>query len=99
MQTLIDMVTDAVEGAYRADDDSRAQMRRMALAAIKAVQENEMTLETALGLLADCHTRDDDLAGFVVFPPSDYRSGWHAQNYVTAWEVVRRHLCRNVSPA
>ena len=62
---LEEQVADAIEAAYRNDDDSRAAMKRMALAAITAVREamREPTKEMVLsGDIAkeDCIDSDWD---------------------------------------
>lgn len=57
----------------------------------KKPTEGMMGLVDALRLLSDCHTRDDDLAGFVVHSHGDLM--FHSQaDYIRAWEAVRHAI-------
>jgi hypothetical protein len=54
-----------------------------------------MNIDKALLILAQVHTRDDRLAGFVVeMGASPYASApWISQaDYIDAWKTVREHL-------
>ena len=52
-----------------------------------------MTLYEALNVLADCHTRPDDLAGFTYNGVADTMMHGHAR-HLEAWETVLRELGR-----
>lgn len=61
------------------------------------MSEKEMTLEHALRILADCHTRDDALSGFVV--EMSPHMHWHSQHdYIQAWAELRKHIGLQVDP-
>ncbi len=53
-----------------------------------------MDLNQALHVLAEIHTRDDHVTGFVVekFPKSFDASRWTQGDYIEAWKAVREHL-------
>jgi hypothetical protein len=53
---------------------------------------DEMELDLALVILADGHTRDDELAGFVVHQSRDTWSRWSDAEYIGAWKTVREYL-------
>lgn len=59
-----------------------------------------MTLDQALNILADFHTRDDDQVGFVVHMSAGHHyAPWRSDaDYVTAWRTVRAHLRRSIEP-
>jgi hypothetical protein len=50
-----------------------------------------MPLSTALLILADIHTRDDDQVGYIVELGArpDYGCRWSMAEYIEAWGVVR----------
>lgn len=50
----------------------------------------KMSLEKACYVLAQAHTRDDDVAGYVVeMVSSGFFSGFSQADYVEAWGVIR----------
>lgn len=60
-----------------------------------------MTLNEALSILADVHTRDDAYTGFVVMAgatwrPHEYKCS-QAQ-YILAWETVRKEIHLQTEP-
>jgi hypothetical protein len=57
-----------------------------------------MSLDKALFILADTHTRDDDLAGFVVMAGARPEFRFSQSDYIQAWGTVRRHLHMPVDP-
>lgn len=57
-----------------------------------------MTLDDALNILADFHTRDDDVAGFRVHKMGIYGAHWSPSDYIEAWKTVRAYLHRSVEP-
>lgn len=60
-----------------------------------------MTLDLALRVLADVHTRDDLQFGFIVSAgahPYDHLTPWSPSDYLEAWRVVRAHLGLQVEP-
>jgi len=58
-----------------------------------------MILNEALRVLADGHTRDDDLVGFTVSPMWDDYGRWSRADYIEAWKTVRQHLGMKSEPA
>lgn len=56
-----------------------------------------MELDTALRILADMHTDEDRVSGFVVHAMVR-RIFWSQAEYVEAWETVRKHLHMPVEP-
>lgn len=65
-------------------------------------QEPElMPLSRALHVLAETHTRDDSIVGFVVEPYASIGSSAsrHSQyDYIEAWRAVRAHLHMQIDP-
>lgn len=58
-----------------------------------------VTINEALRVLADLHTRDDHVTGFVVeMHPSFTMSFWTQEDYVTAWKIVRERLHMQTEP-
>lgn len=60
-----------------------------------------MELEEALHIIANIHTRDDEVTGFVVLAGAQWRpfeTQWSQEQYVKAWEVVRRHTFMQTKP-
>jgi hypothetical protein len=57
----------------------------------------DMSLERALNILADFHTRDDSFAGFTVHQ-TGYDMRWSQHDYVEAWKVVRVYIHRETEP-
>lgn len=57
-------------------------------------------LEKALHILATCHTRDDDLTGFVVeyVPSLEYGFEFTRADYIQAWKAVREHIHLQTEP-
>ena len=60
-----------------------------------ADEQEQMSLDKALYILASIHTRDDHEVGFVVvagavpdFPLTEFGTG----DYIEAWRTVREHL-------
>ena len=52
-----------------------------------------MPLQKALFVLADIHTREDDLIGFVVMPGCSLgTTRWSSADYIEAWESVRYNV-------
>ena len=54
-----------------------------------------MDIGSAIRLLCEVHTRDDDRVGFTVemgATPSHGPSHWHEDNYVEAWRALRRAI-------
>lgn len=58
-----------------------------------------MDTDRALAILADSHTRDDDLVGFVVEAGGAPAPWISMSDYLEAWKVVRRHIGRQVLTA
>ena len=61
--------------------------------------ERKMSLERALTILARIHTRDDDLAGFVIVMDADLEPWVSRSQYIELWEVVRRYVHLQTEPA
>lgn len=57
-------------------------------------EDLEMTLDRALVILADVHTRDDDLAGFLVEVGPTFMLRYGQDEYIEAWRIVREHIRR-----
>ena len=60
-----------------------------------------MTLDHALRILADVHTKDDHQVGFVFMVGAHAQNGmtqWSVGDHLTAWKVVRKHLHMQVDP-
>lgn len=57
-----------------------------------------MTLDEALQILAESHTRDDDFSGFTVESTRDPLGRWTRYEYVEAWKAVRQHLHLQTEP-
>lgn len=51
-----------------------------------------MTLFKALHILAESHTRDDDLTGYVVGYGFDRHGRFTQGEYIEAWGVVREQM-------
>ena len=62
--------------------------------------ERVVTLNEALRVLADFHTRDDAVTGFVVetHPRSFDASFWTQADYIQAWKLVRERLHMQTEP-
>lgn len=61
-----------------------------------------MTLDQALHVLAEIHTKDDDATGFVLLigaHANDYRTQWTQADHIEAWRVVRQHLHMQTQPS
>lgn len=58
-----------------------------------------MTLDKALLVLAESHTRDNDFSGFTVESTRDRYVRWSDHDYIEAWKIVRQHLHLQVEPA
>lgn len=58
-----------------------------------------MSLCSAMSLLAEAHTRDDELVGFTIetFPHIGIRFGW--AEYIEAWRAVREAVGRPTAPS
>lgn len=60
-----------------------------------------MTLDQALRVLADIHTKDDHQVGFVFMVGATAHRGltqWSVDDHINAWRVVRQHLHMTVDP-
>ena len=59
--------------------------------------EGTMTLNKALTILVEAHTRDDPATGFQILPTAEltFVSG----SYPGAWEVVRKYLGFGTEPS
>jgi len=58
-----------------------------------------MPLGRALHILADIHTKDDDVTGFVVSMVGwSHLYGVSQPDYVRAWESVRAHIHLQTEP-
>jgi hypothetical protein len=60
-----------------------------------------MTLFQAIRILAETHTRDDGVTGFVVMAgvgPHDYGNPHPVDRYMEAWQVVREQAYMQVAP-
>ena len=59
--------------------------------------EGKMTLNEALTILVEAHTRDDPAIGFKILPTAEltFVSG----SYPGAWEVVRKYLGFETEPS
>lgn len=57
-----------------------------------------MTLFNALLILANTHTREDSLTGFIVEITSPYTSRYSREEYIEAWKVVREQLNLQTEP-
>ncbi len=60
-----------------------------------------MTLFSALRIIAETHTRDDDAVGFVIevgASPMSYASPHPPERYNEAWRVVREQLNMQTEP-
>jgi hypothetical protein len=59
-----------------------------------------MTLDKALHILAEVHTRDDDLTGFVVewAPSPSFMWQFSKAEYFEAWRTVRAHIHYQTEP-
>ena len=60
-----------------------------------------MPLSKALHILADIHTRDDDVTGFTVQHGAGwhpYLSRWSQDDYIRAWAAVRAHIHLQTEP-
>jgi len=57
-------------------------------------------LDQALRILAEVHTDQDDVTGFVVHMGAtpEMRAPWHHKHYAEAWKAVRAHLGLPVDP-
>ena len=59
-----------------------------------------VTINEALRVLADMHTRDDDQVGFVVeYSPNPHLSFWTQDEYIKAWQMVRERLHMKTEPS
>lgn len=61
-----------------------------------------MELSKALYILATCHTRDDEVVGFVVQMGIRGPEPWDPFSqgeYIEAWKVVRQHAHMQTEPA
>lgn len=60
-----------------------------------------MPLSKAVYVLADIHTRDDNVTGFVVLggaTPSMTGYKWTDSDYLRAWESLRAHSHMQIEP-
>ena len=58
-----------------------------------------MPLSKALYILADVHTRDDDVTGFVILAgATPHYSQWSTGDYMRAWEALRAHIHLQTEP-
>jgi len=59
-----------------------------------------VTINEALRVLADFHTRDDHVMGFVVetHPCSFDVSFWSQADYIQAWKIVRERVHMQTEP-
>lgn len=60
-----------------------------------------MTLDKALQVLADIHTKDDHQVGFVFMVGATAQNGmtrWSVNDHLQAWRAVREHLHMQVDP-
>ena len=60
--------------------------------------EPEMTLDKALSILANVHTKEDYRVGFTVESSPSLPHRWSGYEYVTAWKTVRKHLHLPIDP-
>ena len=55
-----------------------------------------MDIGSAIRLLCEVHTKDNDDSGFVVnvgaHPQRHLHSDWHVDNYLRAWNTLRRAI-------
>ena len=61
-----------------------------------------MTLDQALHVLAEIHTRDDDLTGFVLMVGAEAdgsNTKWTKSDHLEAWRRVREVLHMQIKPA
>ncbi len=60
-----------------------------------------MSLDEAMHIITETHTRDDRQAGFVVEVGASYHSPtcrWSPDEYMEAWRTMRRHLHLRTEP-
>jgi len=62
-----------------------------------ADDEGTMTLQEALTVLVEAHTRDDPKTGFMVLPTAELT--FVSDSYPGAWEVVRKYLGLETEPS
>lgn len=59
-----------------------------------------MTLDTAIHILCEMHTRDDERVGVLVYPTASYEFRRFSQSdVIKAWGVLREHDHRPTAPA
>lgn len=78
----------------------RARLNALRAQLATNAETTAMTLEKALHILANAHTRDDDLTGFVVeyVPSLEYRVEFTRSDYIEAWKTVRAHIHLQTEP-
>lgn len=60
-----------------------------------------MSLDQALRILVDVHTKDDAQTGFVFLvgaTPDRFMSPWSPADHIEAWKTVREHLHMQTEP-
>ena len=63
------------------------------------MSEFPATLDDALRVLADMHTRDDNRVGFTVSPSMLRFGPWSQTQYLAAFGIIRQHLHMQTEPA
>lgn len=79
----------------------RAAAERIAELETATQRGPAMTLFSALSVLAETHTRDDDVTGFVIVDgasPASPMSPHPVERYNEAWNVVREQLHMQTFP-